>query len=198
MRHLVIMAKQPMAGQVESRLAKDIGNIGAAGFYRTLMTTTMTRLSRDERWKTFAAVTPDRAVFSHNWPEGINVFGQGSGDLGARLQSIFNVMPPGPPSGPVIIIGTDIPFITRTDIARAFKLLGPNDVILGGAGDGGYWLVGAKRSPRVPEIFGNIRWSGKHALADTLENCRGLKVGFTVERFDVDTMADYLRWREEL
>ncbi len=191
-KHLVIMAKQPMAGRVKSRLAKDIGAVRASSVYRTLMTTTVRNLGRDERWQSWAAVTPDRSVYDYRWPPDLSPFGQGTGDLGTRMQRIFDTMPP----GPVIIIGTDIPLITGSDIANAFRLLGANDVVFGPAGDGGYWLVGAKRTPRVPQIFGNVRWSGQHALADTVENCRGLKVGYAAERFDVDTVADYRRWRQ--
>ncbi len=189
-KHLVIMAKQPVAGRVKSRLAKDIGAVKATGVYRTLMTTTLRNLSRDGRWRTWVAVTPDRAVHDYNWPTGISTFPQDRGDLGTRMQIIFDQIP----VGPVIIIGTDIPFITRTDIANAFKQIGPKDVIIGSAGDGGYWLVGARRSPRVPEIFKNIRWSSEHALADTIRNCSKLKIGFATERFDVDTRTDFLEW----
>jgi len=189
--HLVIMAKQPIAGRVKSRLARDIGVACATGVYRTLMTTTLRNLSRDGRWKTWAAVAPDRTVHDYIWPTDISTFPQGRGDLGTRMQAIFDRIP----VGPVIIIGTDIPFITSTDIANAFTQIGPKDVVFGNAGDGGYWLVGARRSPRVPDIFENVRWSSEHALTDTIRNCNGLKIGFAAERFDVDTRADYLKWR---
>lgn len=193
MNHLVIMAKQPIAGRVKSRLAKDIGVARATGFYRNLMAATMGNLSRDGRWKTWAGVAPDRAVFDHHWHPGIEIFEQGAGNLGDRMQRIFDTLPP----GPVVIIGTDIPFISSNDIATAFRRLGSNDVVLGDAGDGGYWLVGAQRSPRIPQMFGNVRWSSEHALADTIKNCHGLKVGFAVERYDVDTLRDYIRWRKD-
>ena len=194
MNHLVIMAKQPVAGRVKSRLARDIGDIAAANVYRHLMEGTIARLSRDPRWKTWVAVAPDRAVYEHPWPAGIRVFGQGSGNLGHRMQMIFDALPP----GPVIIIGTDIPFITGSDIGKAFQLLGQNDVVFGDAGDGGYWLVGAKRTPRVPKIFDDVRWSGKHALADTLNNCERLTVGHAAERFDIDDRQDYLAWKQTI
>ena len=191
MKHLVIMAKQPMAGQVKSRLARDIGFIRATGVYRTLMRGTMRALCIDRGWRTWAAIAPDMAVDTYPWPAAISAFPQGRGDLGTRMQRIFDHMP----VGPVIIIGTDIPFITGNDIAAAFKLLGQNDVVFGSAGDGGYWLVGARRTPRIPKLFANVRWSGEHALADTLANCQHLKTGFAAEHFDIDNKADYLRWR---
>ena len=193
MKHLVIMAKQPVAGRVKSRLAASIGVARATGVYRTLMTTTMQTLAPDSRWKTWAAVAPDTAVSDYPWPTDVAVFPQGAGNLGTRMQTIFETVP----IGPAIIIGTDIPFITETDIADAFRQLGSNDMVFGSAGDGGFWLVGAKRTPRIPKAFGNVRWSSEHTLADTLANAdaNGLKTGFAATRYDVDIKADYQKWR---
>lgn len=193
MKHLVIMAKQPVAGRVKSRLAKDIGVARATGFYRNLMAATMRNLSCDARWKTWVAVAPDRAVFDHQWPMGIETFEQGPGDLGDRMQRIFDTLP----TGPAIIIGTDIPFISSNHVATAFRQFGSSDVVFGDAGDGGYWLVGARRSPRIPQMFDNVRWSSKNALADTVENCHSLKIDFATAHYDVDTLQDYIRWRRD-
>jgi glycosyltransferase A (GT-A) superfamily protein (DUF2064 family) len=73
--------------------------------------------------------------------------------------------------------------------------LGSNDVVFGPAEDGGYWLVGMKRRPRVPRIFEPVRWSSRHALEDTLENCRGLEVGRAATLCDIDSRKDWLHWR---
>lgn len=191
MKHLVIMARQPITGRVKSRLGASIGASAATRVYRNLMTSTMRTLSADTRWKTWAAVAPDSAVIDYNWPPGVTPFGQGAGDLGARMQRIFDTVS----TGPVIIIGTDIPFISKSDIADAFGQLGANDLVFGKAGDGGFWLVGAKRSPRVENIFNDVRWSSEHALSDTLANAKHLKTGYAATRFDIDTKADYLKWR---
>jgi len=132
MKHLVIMAKQPITGRVKSRLGTGIGAIAATRVYRNLMTSTMRTLSADRRWKTWAAVAPDNAVIDYNWPQCVTPFGQGSGNLGKRMQKILDTMP----TGPAIIIGTDIPFISRNDIADAFKQLGANVARLVMAGSG--------------------------------------------------------------
>ena len=78
-------------------------------------------------------------------------------------------------------------------IAAAFAALGRHDAVLGAAGDGGYWLVGLRRTPRVPAIFRNVRWSTAHALADTMANLDGLRVGFAAELRDVDAAEDHRR-----
>ena len=100
------------------------------------------------------------------------------------------------PPGPAIIVGSDIPAIKPSDIARAFRLLGNVDAVFGRARDGGYWLVGLRRSPRLLAPFANVRWSGPHALADTLRNLQGQRVAFAATLSDVDSEEDYRRLRE--
>jgi glycosyltransferase A (GT-A) superfamily protein (DUF2064 family) len=70
------------------------------------------------------------------------------------------------------LIGADIPGIKPAHIALAFRRLASHDAVFGPAADGGYWLVGF-RNPPPGGVFGNVRWSGPHALADTLANLRG-------------------------
>ena len=88
--------------------------------------------------------------------------------------------------GPIIIVGTDIPAISPRHIAAAFRALGRSDAVLGPTPDGGYWLVGLKRSPRVPTPFGRVRWSTAHALADTAANLAGQAVATAAVLADVD------------
>lgn len=189
---LVIMLKAPVAGAVKTRLARGIGVGAATSFYRTMLAETVRRLGHDPRWRTLLAVAPDRAVWLPVWPPGIDLIGQGQGDLGARMGAILERLPP----GPVVIIGSDIPDIEAADIADAFRVLGGHDAVLGPSPDGGYWLIGLKRIPRVPDPFSNVRWSSEHTLADTLGNLTGLRVGLLRELDDIDTADDYAAWRK--
>ncbi len=188
---LVVMVKAPLVGRVKSRLARDVGPVEAARFYRVATAALLRRLGRDRRWSTVLAVTPDRMRAAPFWPQDLPRIGQGPGNLGRRMQGVMDLLPP----GPVVIIGSDIPGIRPEHIGKAFRFLGAADAVFGPAADGGYWLIGLKRRPRVPQIFGNVRWSTEHALADTLANCRGLNVRFLEVLEDVDTGAEYRRWR---
>jgi hypothetical protein len=190
-RWLVIMAKQPRAGRVKSRLARKIGSPEATRFYRVTLARLLRAVGSDPRWTTVLAVAPDGAVDDPVWPGGLSVIAQGGGGLGARMQRIMTVLPP----GPVVIVGSDIPDISPRHIERAFRMLGDNDAVFGPAKDGGYWLVGLKRRPRMPRIFAHVRWSTKHALKDTLKNCRHLSVGLAETLSDVDRRKDWRKWR---
>ena len=192
--HLVIMAKQPQAGRVKSRLARAIGTAEALRVYRTVLASTVRRLADDSRWHLWIAVTPDSAIGSHVWPRAASLIGQGADGLGERMQHVFDNVPP----GPAVIIGSDIPGIEKSDIANAFRNLGGHDAVFGPAPDGGYWLVGARRMPTTPKLFANVRWSTKHALADTRANVSGKRVAMLRKISDLDEEADYLVWRSKL
>jgi len=188
-RWLVAMAKAPRCGAVKTRLARGIGAVAATGFARTTLANICRRLARDPRWRMVIAVSPDRSVETHVWPSGVPVIAQGAGDLGARMQRVFDALAP----GPAVIIGTDIPQISARRIATAFRLLQGHDAVLGPADDGGYWLVGLKRSPRVRRIFADVRWSSAHTYADTLANLNGARVALAEPLGDVDDELSHRR-----
>jgi hypothetical protein len=116
---------------------------------------------------------------------------QSRGGLGERMQRIFDACG----RGPLIIVGTDIPFIESGMIAEAFRLLRGSDAVFGPAEDGGYWLVGLRCRPKLLRPFAGVRWSSPHALADTLENLSAHRAAFARTLFDIDTEADYRRYR---
>ena len=190
-QHLIVFARAPVLGTGKRRLARDIGDVAALRFERLMLARVLRRLARDGRWHPRIAVTPDRSRHRKRlWPSGIAVIGQGDGDLGIRMQRALACCPP----GPTILVGTDIPGLRPHHIAEAFRLLGRHDLVFGPAADGGFWLVGARRSPRLPPLFERVRWSTPHALKDTLASLdRRVSPGFAPTLEDVDDGASFRR-----
>ena len=186
------MLKAPVAGRVKSRLARGLGAVRAATFYRSCARLVVMRLADDPRWELSAYVTPDQCSESGTrcglGLGAVPVRTQGQGDLGERMQRIFDRVAP----GPVIIIGTDIPAIKRAHVAAAFAKLRGRDAVVGPTQDGGYWLIGLSRCPRVLRPFAHVRWSSPDALADTVEGLAGARVARCEELRDVDDEQDYL------
>jgi len=184
---LVIFAKQPVMGRVKTRLAAEVGPVAATAFYRRNLARVCRRLAADPRWRTLVAVTPDGSRPAET--QGVPHIGQGPGDLGARMQRMFDTLMP----GPVVIVGSDIPGIARADIADAFAALATADAVMGPSGDGGYWLIGQRRRPCVLRLFEDVRWSVAETGQDTLARLegQGASVAFVRQRNDVDTAADY-------
>jgi len=154
----------------------------------------LSRLGNTHQWRTYIAISPDNALSSRAWllRAGCNDilrFGQGRGNLGRRMQRILDGMP----AGPVVIVGSDIPAISKRHISRAFRELGRSDAVFGPSPDGGYWLFGMRRVPKVLQAFDGVRWSTPQTLSDTLQNFQGLKVTRVDELEDIDKAADLIR-----
>jgi rSAM/selenodomain-associated transferase 1 len=197
-RHLVIFARVPQAGRTKRRLADEIGVTAAAQFYRTILSRQIRRLTSDRRWTVWLFVTPDDSLDHPAW-RGIprpRVSRQGYGDLGQRMTLPFRALPP----GPVVLVGSDIPAMRPHHIERAFKLLGRHDLVFGPAGDGGFWLIGSRRTRPLPRaLFANARWSTAHALADTLATIPlGWSTGMADLLDDVDDVRDLQRLEKAL
>lgn len=189
-----MFVRAPMVGAVKSRLVASIGAIAAQRVYCRITESVLRPLVADPRWRTWLSVTPDGfARRGRFWPAHVPRQAQGTGDLGQRMSRALASFP----RRPVVVIGSDIPGIGRDHIARAFEALRHADYVFGPAADGGYWLVGARPGVPVDRLFRNVRWSGPHALADTLDNVRSpRKVGLLEELEDVDDVAAFERWRE--
>ena len=196
-RHLVILAKTPVIGRAKRRLAQDIGPVAAWQFAIKTATRVSRPLVGDARWQTWLALTPDRDAAQplHFWPRPAKSIPQGPGDLGQRMGRLLETLPP----GPALIIGTDIPAIRPHHIWRAFRALGRAAYVFGPTTDGGFWLVGAKRTPTGRmglgnRLFNGVRWSTDHALDDTLRNIWvGNRVAFVDTLEDIDDGDAYRR-----
>lgn len=184
---LVVMLKVPKPGRVKTRLGRDIGMTQAAWWFRHQVGALLRRLE-DPRWRMVLAVSPDHAGLLHrSWPSHLPRVPQGPGNLGARMGRLMRGLPP----GPVCIVGGDIPGIRKPHIARAFRQLGHHDAVFGPAPDGGYWLVGLNRTRRIPpSLFCDVRWSTRHALADSMASLPDARIALVDTLRDVDTAAD--------
>lgn len=188
---LVVMLKEPRPGRVKTRLGQGIGMVSAAWWFRH-QTARLLRELDDPRWRLVLAVAPDReGMASRVWPAHLPRIAQGQGDLGDRMARIMRALPPILAPGPVCIIGGDIPGIRRAHITRAFKALGAHDAVFGPAPDGGYWLIGLKRTNAIPARFlSNVRWSSADALADSMATLPNARIALVDTLRDVDTIAD--------
>ena len=172
-RHLVLFVRTPQLGRGKRRLAQEIGDVATVRFERLMLGLLLRRLAHDRRWRLRIAVTPDTACpHARHWRRGVEAEGQGGGDLGIRMHRA----------------------LAARHIAAAFSLLGRHDLVFGPAEDGGFWLVGARRRPRLPLLFEQVRWSSPHALADTLAGLPPrVSVGFVDRLEDVDDGEAYRR-----
>ncbi|TVR86994.1 MAG: glycosyltransferase [Saprospirales bacterium] len=97
----------------------------------------------------------------------------------------------------VILIGSDCPLLSSAHLNKARKALQANDLVLGPADDGGYYLIGMNK--HQPQLFRNIEWSTSSVLEKTMEKASGanFRVHLLEELYDVDHYEDWERYMEE-
>ena len=182
---LVIMVKAPRPGAVKTRLARTLGDDPACRAYRELVDCLVRNLAGLSPVE--LRFTPDDAKSEiQSWlAPGWTAAAQGPGDLGQRLQrAVRDSIAAGPVR--LVIVGSDCPWIGAEDIREAWERLADQDLVLGPARDGGYWLIGVNRPQ--PALFANIAWSTEAVFGQTMERARalGLRVHCLRELSDVD------------
>ena len=191
---LLIFLKAPRPGSVKTRLAESIGPEAAAGVYCELVNTTLEQVSGLE--SVVLLFSPDDAGSEiQSWVRpGWGMEPQGNGELGTRLTRAVNAAFERGVKR-LVSLGSDCPWQTAADVRAAWKELETSDVVLGPAEDGGYWLIGL-RAPTV-SLFRDISWSQPAVLRETLDRVREAGLSHQLLRTlpDIDTEADWLRWR---
>jgi len=184
---IVVFGREPIPGEVKSRLATGIGAEAAARVYGALL----------EHSLEVARIGGARVVLSladapsGSWVGSLDaaVEIQRGSDLGDRMDDAFaRRFAEG--EGRVVIVGSDCPWLSATHIAKASAKLGGAEVVLGPATDGGYWLV-AQRPPGLA-MFTRIPWSSSETLEQTRKRIKGLGgTWFELEELvDIDTLDD--------
>ncbi|MGO9018333.1 MAG: TIGR04282 family arsenosugar biosynthesis glycosyltransferase [Syntrophobacteraceae bacterium] len=202
---VVIVAKEPVATQVKTRLCPQLSAAEAARIYTLFIQDMVEEMSgistaavvpadnSRSSVKLALAYTPRgaEAAFKSILPVPVMLFPQQGEDLGQRLAHIFErLCREG--YDQVNIINSDSPDLPRSLISKAVALQeeSQTDLVLGPCCDGGYYLVGLKNP--VPELFEDIPWSTDHVLEKTLDRARtlGLAVSLLEQWYDIDTYQD--------
>ncbi|MEM7663838.1 MAG: TIGR04282 family arsenosugar biosynthesis glycosyltransferase [Pseudomonadota bacterium] len=194
-RTLAIFAKPPLIGLSKTRLAATLGASEARRIARWTMGRTL-REAGDPRWSTILYAAPDSCLsrdFGGLWPRNIDRRSQGAGDLGNRLQRALDEAS----IGSILFVGADAPDVSSALIWQAFQALKRHDAVFGPASDGGFWLFGINKASRSPSLFGDVRWSGPHAMADVRRNLGpAARVAELPVLIDIDDADDWLAWRK--
>ena len=183
---LIVFCKNPVKGKVKTRLAKKIGENQTLHIYNRLIK------------KTFSVVkklNQDKAIFYSDFiPKNApwaNVFEynnlQKGKSLGERMENAF-IWAFESKFNPVVIIGTDLWNLEKSDINNSFNKLNSYDVVIGPSYDGGYYLLGIKENQL--NIFKNIPWSTNRVLKETLKKLKNKRVFLLKEKNDIDNWKD--------
>lgn len=190
---LIIFAKQPVPGEVKTRMVPPLSPRQAAQLYHLMLTdifSSTESLDGVDR-VLFYAGGDDAETHFHELFPGLPLYSQQGADLGPKMEAAFSrVFAMGYRT--VAIIGTDSPDLPVSFIEDAFGRLeyGKTDVVFGPAEDGGYYLLAMKRVHS--ELFRGISWSSGQVLRESLAKAKsmGLEVSTLPEWHDLDTVED--------
>ncbi len=183
---LLIFTKNPELGKCKTRLAKSIGDEAALAIYKHLLQHTAQvseQVNSDKQVFYSKEIILEDDFDSNLFQKKIQ---QGK-DLGAKMKNAFaEAFQEGYQK--VVIIGSDLYDLDSATIEKAFQHLNDNEVVIGPAKDGGYYLLGMKLF--IPKVFQQKKWSTTTVLQDTLADLKSKKVTLLASKNDIDTFED--------
>jgi len=190
---LIIFAKEPLPGQVKTRLCPPLSPQAAARLYGQFLEDVLEEMADLPQLPIAVAYTPEaaRPFFQKLVSPDTHLVAQAGADLGDRLRQAF-AWGFAQGAATVLIRNSDSPDLPGSLVLEAQEVLagGRAQAVLGPCPDGGYYLVGLK-TPQ-PRLFQDINWSSSTVLADTLAQAGrlGLTAHLLPSWLDIDTIAD--------
>ena len=193
---VIVFVKNPEPGNVNTRLAEEIGETGAVDIYRELLQHTHDVL---------IPVSAGKFIFYADEINRLDLWETNSfykqlqhgNDLGERMQHAFSFLFELGYER-VMIIGNECPQLTTHHLNNAFELLETHDVCIGPLDNGEYYFLGLRAT--YPPLFSNKAWGTNTVYNSTMNDAleAGLTVG-TIENLRVvSTQNDWLELREML
>jgi rSAM/selenodomain-associated transferase 1 len=189
---VLLFIKVPIMGQVKSRLAAAVGEKTALDLYKNFIRDTVHTLEVcGYSFRICFYPLEGERIITELLGERYQYVPQYGNDLGAKMENAFQrIFTEGVAKG--VLIGSDIPDLSAMIIRESFESLKTNDVVIGPAADGGYYLIGFNRDSFLPHIFDGIAWSTNTVYRETirmLENA-SLRIHSLPLWRDVDTLDD--------
>ncbi len=184
---LMIFVKNLIPGMVKTRLAKDIGIDKALDVYNELVLHTH---------KITKKIEVDKAIYYSEYVELEDIWDSGDYKLtsqkgftlGDKMHNAFEEAFESYKK--VVIIGSDCYDLNSKIIKTSLEILEENNVVVGPAKDGGYYLLGMSKF--FPQLFADKAYSTENVLKELLEEAENLQLSVYQLPVlnDIDTLED--------
>lgn len=183
---IIVFTRNPELGKVKTRLAASIGNENALEIYKYLLNHTKNVLLQviAEKYVFYSEEISENDIWD-------TIFFQKKlqkgNDLGEKMKNAFAE---GFSAGfeKIVIVGSDMFDLETSDIETAFGRLENNDVVIGPAADGGYYLLGLNYM--ITDLFENKNWSTETVFEETINDIKNFKYSLLQTKNDIDTIDD--------
>ncbi len=187
---LVIFAKQPIAGEVKTRLAKHCGEQVAADIASLLVTETVKLCARF--WpgprSLYCWPDPDHDLFRHLAGKyDMELASQCPGTLGDKMFDAL--LTESKRHDCAAVIGTDVPHCSGNILNRGYELLSHGKSVIGPASDGGYYFIGMQHPDK--RVFEGPNWGSENVFDETIIRARDIGLSFD----KLDALQDIDNWQ---
>jgi rSAM/selenodomain-associated transferase 1 len=194
---IILLGKYPEPGAVKTRLIPVLGEQGAADLQKEMMEHVLCQMrkaaAKGEIELEVCYTGADEGAMRQLVGNDLKYRDQGQGDLGERLSRAFE----GAFQNAVkraVLVGSDCPTATAEVMLKGLDKLQDNDVVLGPASDGGYYLIGLKAPFKA--LFEDMPWSTSKVLELTKHRIAEKRASLFLleEGGDVDVPEDLPVW----
>ena len=189
---VAVLTRAPSSGG-KTRLFTSLGVPSDPALLAALLLDTLDGAAAPGVRRVVAVTPPESCDEVRHIVGDVEVLPQPDGDLGDRMRGVMGALL-ARPAAAVALVGSDVPHINPPAIVEAFGIVSRDRdaLVLGPAGDGGYYLIAAAR---LPAVFSDMSWGSAGVCSRT--EAAALKDGFTVHHLatmnDVDTADDLRR-----
>ncbi len=197
--HLGIFLREPTPGATKTRLARTVGDEGAAALARSFAEDLIARAVEAQPVTLFVAGPLDGAwIRGLRARHGVEAVAQREGGLGTRMAHALRALALRGTGG-IALVGSDAPTLPRWMPPELARALEGASVALTPAADGGYVAIATRAEVEPRFLEAPIRYSTRHALADTVAaaEAAGLVTTCVTPWYDIDVEADlHTLWAE--
>lgn len=198
---IIIFIKNPELGKVKTRLAATVGNERALQIYHILMehTKSVTNDLSVEKYLFYSTFVDEQDSWENEkYHKSVQYQGQ---DLGLKMVAAFTQIFQ-KNHRKALIIGSDCLELNQEIIKKGYEQLSHNEVVIGPANDGGYYLIGfnfqliGERAEKVLKgFFADKEWSHERVCQEAIEVCQQQHLSYfkLPTLTDVDEEKDYLK-----
>jgi len=192
---LIVFVRYPEVGKVKTRLAEGTNKDFARDIYKLCAEKIFGEISFLKNFNKyiFYSEAKDKEKIIQ-WTNNKFLYSlQKGGDLGERMfnafEFVFNQQ-----NQKAIIIGTDIPDLSKEIILKAEAELDNNDLVIGPAFDGGYYLLGMKKAHK--NLLEDVKWSSGSVFNSTMKKASLLNLVVREMQMlhDIDTKMELDEW----
>lgn len=198
---IIVFIKNPVLGKVKTRLAATVGDERALAIYHTLMhhTRSITKHLEADKYLFYSDFVDENDIWDND--KYLKSIQHQTQDLGLKMASAFAVTLQNKHKK-ALIIGSDCFELNNEIIKEAYSKLSENEIVIGPAYDGGYYLIGfnfekiGEQCEEVLEkIFLDKEWSHERVCQEAKDACNQLNLNYfqLPTLTDVDEEKDYLQ-----